>query len=154
MPLALLLLLTVSATPHYIAPIKPAAERAVADSIFRYVSLGSLGRIELGRPLGNLSRLAVLTGPHQYRLQNGTFGGAKSIVITTDEGGIVRRIGFEYGVDYGWEDMLADYKLSLGLPSETSDSKAIWNDGRTEFLLSRTRGASYVARAEMRDLTP
>ena len=124
-----------------------------AEPIFRYVNLGPLGQFELGEPFGGSARLAVSEGPNRYRLRDEAFGGAESIVVTTDDGDIVRRISFEYGPGYAWSEKLANYTKSLGTPSTSSETEAVWNDGRTEFSLSRDAGASYAARAEMRDLT-
>ena len=136
-----------------------AAQRNVAPSestsepIFRYVDLGALGRFELGKPFGDHARLAAEEEPNTYCLREGTFGGAESIIVTTDEGGIVRRINFEYGPSYDWTELLSNYTESLGSPTQTGESEAVWNDGQTEFSLTREAGTSHAARAEMRDLT-
>lgn len=104
-------------------------------------------------PFGDYERLAVSEGPNRYRLRDEAFGGAESIVVTTDDGGIVRRISFEYGPGYGWAEKLSNYTESLGVPIRASETEAIWNDGLTEFSLTREAGASHAARAEMRDPT-
>jgi hypothetical protein len=146
--LALPLLLAACSSQRDTAAVQPTAE-----PIFRYVNLGPLGEFELGEPFGDYARLAVSEGANTYRLRDEAFGGAESIVVTTDDGGIVRRISFEYGPGYAWPEKLANYTESLGPPSEASDTEAVWNDGQTEFSLSREAGSSYAARAEMRDLT-
>jgi hypothetical protein len=116
------------------------------------VDLGQLGRFELGEPFGDYARLAIEQEPNTYRLREGAFGGAESIMVTTDDGGIVRRITFEYGPGYEWEDMLANYSESLGTPARADQNELSWSDGRTEFVLIREAGESYASAAEMRDL--
>lgn len=147
--LALVLLLTAGCASQRDA----AQSEGTSEPIFRYVDLGSLGRFELGEPFGDHARLAVAEGPNAYRLRKGAFGGAESIVVTTDESGIVRRINFEYGPGYDWTDLLSNYTESLGPPTQADGGEAVWNDGRTEFSLTRQADASYAAGAEMRDLT-
>ena len=149
-PLLVVLLLLVSgcAVQRDTAP-----PESTSEPIFRYVDLGALGRFELGEPFGDHARLAVEEEPNTYRLREGAFGGAESIVVSTDESGIVRRISFEYGPGYDWTELLSNYTESLGPPARSDESGAVWNDGQTEFSLTREAGASYAASAEMRDLT-
>ena len=128
------------------------AVESPATPIFRHVNLGALGQFELGKPFGNYAQIAVAEGANTYRLRDRAFGGAESIVVATDDSGIVRQIRFEYGPGYGWSEKLTNYTNSLGTPAKASDTEVIWSDGRTEFSLIREGTASYAARAEMRDL--
>lgn len=121
--------------------------------IFRYVDVGAGGRFELGEPFGGYAHLAIEEAPNKYRLREGVFGRAESIVVTTDNNGIVRLIDFDYGPKYrAWSEMLAHYTKSLGAPAQIDATQAVWNDGHTEFSIVRESGALYVAGAEMRDL--
>ena len=125
-----------------------------AQPIFRHVDLGVLGRFALGEPFGAHARLAVAEGPNTYRLRDAAFGGAASIVVTTDDAGRVRRISFEYGPAYDYATKLSNYTASLGRPAHSTGDEAVWSDGLTEFRLSREPNTTYAARAEMRDVTP
>lgn len=125
---------------------------SMSEPIFRYVDIGALGRFELGEPFGDHARLAVEEESNTYRLREGAFGGAESIVVMTDGNGIVRRINFEYGPNYDWSEMLSNHTKSLGPPTQADESRVVWNDGQTEFSLTREADASYAAGAEMRDL--
>lgn len=130
-----------------------ASHVAESESIFRHVDLGAFGRFELGEPFGDHVRLAVEAAPNTFRLRDRVFGGAESVVVTTDGNGIVRHVSFEYGPDYDYPEMLASYSRVLGPPAHADQNEAVWNDGYTEFTLTREAGTSYAARATLRGLT-
>jgi hypothetical protein len=85
-------------------------------------------------------------------LRERTFGGAESIVVTTDDEGLVRRISFEYGPGYDYRSRLSGYGEMLGPPTRSGANEAVWSDGRTEFALYRDPLGGYASRAVMRDL--
>lgn len=126
---------------------------AEVKSVFRHVDLGPSGRFELGESFDEHAHLAVEEKPGMYRLRDGFFSRAESIVVDTDKTGIVCRVHFKYGPASNYSRMLAGYRRSLGAPAQATESDAAWNDGRTEFRLVRASGMNHAARAEMRDLT-
>jgi len=146
--IVVLLLIAGCSAQHAAAPLDN-----TSGPIFRYVDLGVLGRFELGEYFGDHARLTVEEQPNTYRLREGTFEGAESIVVVTDESTVVRRIKFEYGPSYDWTTVLSNYVELLGPPVQNDESKAAWNDGLTEFFLTREPGEPYAAGAEMRDLS-
>lgn len=125
---------------------------ATSESIFRYVDLGPLGRFELGEPFDHVVRLAIEESPFTYRLREGVFGGAESIIVTTDESGIVRLISFEYGTGYDWSEKLTTYVAFLGQPTHSSETEVVWDDGQTEFSLTRIADTPHAAGAVLRDI--
>ena len=130
-----------------------ASKHAEPSPIFRYVDTGTLGPFWLGEVFGRHAMLTTSEKPYTYRLRPGTFGGAESIVVRTDSTGIVRQIRFEYGPGYDWRSKVASYVESLGPPySGYGTDTVVWNDGRTEFTLTRATGTDHASYAEMLDL--
>ncbi len=131
--------------------------RARPEPIFRHVSLGSFGRIELGRVPSEIEKISEEVGPGVYRLRPNSFGGAEAIMVITNSAGVISEIRFQYGIGYDFSEKRSTYEKSLG-PSSRTDrvgdtETAVWNDGRTQIELVRKIGQSYASFLIMRDVS-
>ena len=134
-----------------------AETRARPEPIFRHVSLGSFGRLELGQVPSQIEKISEKLGPGVYRLRPNSFAGAETIVVITNSAGLVSEIRFQYGVGYDFSDKRSTYENSLGPSSRTDrvgDTETIvWNDGRTQIELVRKIDQRYASFLIMRDVS-
>jgi hypothetical protein len=132
-------------------------------AIFRYVKLVD-GTIALGKPLGWAARYATSPRDSVIDIPRDGFGGADAIRVTRSAQGVVRRIAFLYTAQRDFDELLAEYRTSLGAPA---DSLAVrrphgqrktwtWRDQQTEFVVTRLIPAAdgVIALSEMIDRVP
>jgi len=105
--------------------------------IFRYINLGKYGKLQLGKPFENKGELSIKIDHKAYKLREGIFGGAKSIIIYLDDLQNITMIRFEYGTKGDYYEAVESYSKALGPPQKSEAKatlkKAIWDDGSTHF---------------------
>lgn len=113
------------------------------EGIFREINVWPKGEITLGEKFSQKDEIAIQFAPLMYELEEGSFGGAGSIIVFTDSLDQVQKIRFQYLIGYNFEKEVTDYKLTLGDPSKTiyTDSLdlVIWMDDKTTFELTREK---------------
>ncbi len=134
-----------------------AESRARPEPIFRHVSLGSFGRLELGLVPSQIEKISEKIGPGVYRLRPNSFGGAETIVVITNSAEAISEIRFQYGVGYDFSEKRSIYEKSLGPSSRTDrtggNETTVWNDGRTQIELVRRIDQGYASFLIMRDVS-
>lgn len=120
-----------------------------SKSIFRYVNLYQYGKIELGNSIHQYEHLTVLSGNRCFLKEN-VFGGAESIELVTNEQGLIREIVFKYDKEVSMESQISSYSY-LGKPI-IKNKNAIWNDGKTSFILFENSGIVYSKISDLKNL--
>ena len=143
-----------------LAPCAHAQRPHVRAPLFRYVKLID-GTITLGQPLGWAARFARAPHDTVVDIPPTAFGGADGIRVVRRRTGVIRRISFLYTADRNIAALIAEYRGSLGAPSDSTvvQSRAgrqtswFWRDQQTEFRVVQLEPPSdgVVAMAEMSD---
>lgn len=120
-----------------------------SKSIFRYVNLYQYGKIELGNSIHQYKHLTVLSG-NRYFLKENVFGGAESIELVINKQGLISEIVFKYDQEVSMESQISSYSY-LGKPI-IKNKNAIWNDGKTSFVLFENRGIVYSKMSDLKNL--
>lgn len=119
-----------------------------AQSIFRAISFNPYATLSLGDTLPANAPPMTRHG-NVFAISKQGFGGADSIYVELDQNRRVQELQFVYGTGSTFDALVLDYEDTLGPPlqREASDSlgtrilRAIWQDERTEFIVSETTGS-------------
>lgn len=113
------------------------------NEIFRYINIGFGRQLQLGDEITFYKNLLINTDSG-YKLRGGPYGDAKEIYVFVNEKEIISGFKFIYGEDVRFEEKASSYQESLG-NSITMKNKAIWRDGRTEFIIQQTKKGKVFA---------
>ncbi len=101
--------------------------------------------VQLGRPLGTLTRYIAYPGDTIVRFPPGTFEGSDGAMALLDPGGVVRRIGFLFGEQQNIDILLGSlYRnhgrspryANLPIPEGIRETWT-WSDRETELAFTR-----------------
>ncbi|MFH1320607.1 MAG: hypothetical protein ABII90_08140 [Bacteroidota bacterium] len=107
------------------------------NQIFRNISIGKYGTLELGEQFKSKDKLAIKINGNIYQLRDHVFQGATSIIFHLNDNGMITMMRFEYDPGINYNDQVKMYTKILGPSSQTHQSgslkKAIWDDSTTRF---------------------
>jgi len=87
---------------------------------------------------------------NRYFLKENVFGGAESIELVINKQGLISEIVFKYDQEVSMESQISSYSY-LGKPI-IKNKNAIWNDGKTSFVLFENRGIVYSKMSDLKNL--
>jgi len=139
------------------ASTRPAADSATSPrAIFREIDIRPFGKVTLGAPFTQRAPIAVVISPGMFALvsDEGRFANTDSILVRLDGENRVRALTFVYQAGTEYDAGVTEYQVSLGIPTSrtVTDSaggkidRAIWEDERTRFELTRFVAAGAPAR--------
>ena len=120
--------------------------------IFRTVEVAKDVPITLGQPL-SAEAMALMTqvGPQTFKLNSGTYAGAKEIDVQLGVGAAVHQMDFTYAAGTSCQEMVANFENQLGPPTSQQGEITMWRDPSTMFeLLCLPQGI----RSFLRNLAP
>ena len=107
--------------------------------IFRYVDIEPNGSIELGKQFGDLRTISIELEPSVFRLNQGTFIGAREITVRLAPTGKVACVEFDYSAEDNFDETVAEYWWTLGKPItrdlSSRGNTIVWEDKKTSFAL-------------------
>ena len=114
--------------------------------IWRSIPIDGGQTLQLAGSIDSLTDVSYLVKKNTYTLKPGTFGGADSIVIITNNQKIIKELQFHYGSEHNFEEFVKAVEMTIGKPKLVESkkrSKAIWKDDSTLFILLRNKKGDY-----------
>ncbi|MFD2541341.1 hypothetical protein ACFSSB_03355 [Lacinutrix gracilariae] len=108
--------------------------------IFTHINLYQYGKIELGDDINKFNNL-IETKENRIYLKENVFGRSNSIELISNANNELTEFIFDYGNNISLESKITEYNY-LGVPKR-KDSKAIWNDKKTEFSIYQLNGSVF-----------
>jgi hypothetical protein len=112
--------------------------------IFRSITVHPSGVVvTLGQALSaEAMALCVPAGPNKFKLKDGTYKRAETIIFVLGVGAAVQQMDFSYAKGTDYQDLLADFENELGPPDQQSGDKgrqlSVWEDDSTRFALQNS----------------
>lgn len=125
-----------------------------ANTIFRYVSIGSNVPVLLGSPLPSAAHPHLQeVAPNVFAVRHGHFSGAAEIAFRVVSGGRVAAVVFTYAAeDESFDAKVGSYSKTLGPPVRSDvpgERAARWQDARTQFEVAERVGGLVAVLADL-----
>lgn len=105
------------------------------EAIFRYINIGQDRFLNLGEDISKHTAYLTPKSRQEYQLKGGPFADATQILVLTNVANKITTFKFSYASDTDFDEKVDAYEASLGAASSKDQSKAVWEDQQTKFMV-------------------